>query len=299
MKALINLFKALFALLLLVGVEQLCKLKTRGFCIEKIKSDLPHNPDWEISCSIDQSQLDLIFDQPFYFLGSGHECYSFVSKDEQTVIKFFKLNVRYAYVHKALKMENPIFSVRRYWKKVKDIQRDRIHNTLESATFAYGNLKDETGIFYLHLNDTSHFNRSLRIQDNLGINYEVDLDRSKFLLQKKADPTISKLTTLLKNKRIDDAKQCVDSLLNLIMNRAKKGFADVDPNLETNFGFVGNDAIVIDSGSFIADDFHKRPHIYKKEILCQTFKLKLWLEKHSPELLNYFLDRINFIVQNE
>ena len=144
----------------------------------------------------------------------------------------------------------------------------------------------------MHLNDTDNFKKKLQIEDNLGIKYSIDLNTSKFLLQKKAELIIPKLKSLIEKKDIEQAKQCLDSLLSLIVQRSKKGFADIDSNIETNFGFVGNQAVVIDAGSFIQDDFHKIPHIYKNEILCETFKLKLWLEKHSPDLLNYFTDRL-------
>jgi hypothetical protein len=306
MKLFLKIIKLALILFCFIGVEQLCKLKTRGFCIEKIKSSLPYCPDWETRSDnlSSQREVDQILDQPFYFLGSGHECYSFISEDKLTVIKLFKLNVRYAYAHKALRTkdspENSSYNpIARYWKRVKAEQRERIHKTLSSAKYACDNLNNETGIIYLHLNDTHPFDKPLHIQDNLGIEYTVDLNKSKFLLQKKAELVIPKLTSLIKNNKLNEAKECIDSLLNLIISRSKKGFADIDPNLETNFGFVGNRAIVIDSGSFIRDDFHKNPCIYKKEILCETFKLKLWLEKESPELLNYFKDRVISIVQNE
>ena len=67
-----------------IGLEQLIDLQTKGFCLQKIiANDLPYIPQWETANLSEEKmeEIDLILKQPFKLIGSGSECFAFVSED--------------------------------------------------------------------------------------------------------------------------------------------------------------------------------------------------------------------------
>jgi hypothetical protein len=296
-----------------LGMEQLIELQTKGFCLQKIiADDLPHHPQWEIDPlpEVQMEQIAQILQQPFRLIGSGSECFAFMSEDEQTVIKFFKVGfARPIYYNRGLLAEDhsalagtlsnhPLTQVRwpgfldRCRQRVLGIREFRLTRTFSSCKLAYDRLKEETGVFYLHLNPTHTFNQELTLVDKNGIAYQVPIDSAKFLLQQKAEPLEKHFKRLIQEKRYEDAKQSIDSLFGLIISRCKKGFFDRD-FINRNLGYIGNQAIEIDLGSFIPDPNMANPMVYKKELYFATLELREWLEKNGPELLSYFDEQLD------
>ncbi|MBS0651907.1 MAG: hypothetical protein JSR39_00085 [Verrucomicrobia bacterium] len=295
-----------------LGLEQLIEMQTKGFCLQKIiADDLPYQPQWETApLSTEQmEEVDQVLDQPFRLIGSGSECFAFMSEDGQSVIKFFKLGfARPIYYNKGLLSEDhrayagtlsnhPLIQKKGAgWldicrQRVFGIREFRLTRTFSSCKLAYDKLKEETGVFYLHLNPTDSFHRDLTLIDKNGIAYRVPIDSSKFLLQRRAEPLEKHFAKLIREKRYEDAKQSIDSLFSLIMSRCKKGFYDRD-FINRNLGYMGNQAIEIDLGSFIPDPNMANPLVYKKELFFATLELRDWLEKKAPELLPYFDERL-------
>lgn len=291
-----------------LGLEQLIDLQTKGFCLQKIlATDLPYNPQWEISPLTEEQkkEVDRVLQQPFRLIGSGSECFAFVSEDGKTVIKFFKLSfARPFYYHRGLFSEDHsayagtlsnhpltkqkwIAPLDQYRKRLLGIREFRLTRTFSSCKLAYDRLQEETGVFYLHLNPTDEFHRNLTLIDKNGIAYEVPIDESKFLLQRKAEPLEKHFKRLVQEQRYEDAQESIDSLFRLIINRCKKGFFDRD-FINRNLGYMDNCAIEIDLGSFIPDPHMAEPMACKKELYFATLELREWLEEHAPELLSYF-----------
>jgi hypothetical protein len=296
-----------------LGLEQLIELETKGFCLQKILAeDLPFRQEWETHplSERENEQVDRILQQPFHLIGSGSECFAFMSEDGQTVIKFFKLSfARPIYYNKGLLSEDhsayagtlsnhPMARIEwprgldRLKQRVFGIREFRLTRTFSSCKLAYDYLKEETGVFYLHLNPTDIFHRDLQLIDRNGIIHYIPLDQAKFLLQRRAKPLEQHFRQLVREKRYRDAEQSIDSLFNLILNRCKKGFFDRD-FINRNLGYRGNQAIEIDLGSFIPDPHMTEPLAYKKELFFATLELRNWLEKHAPELLPYFDQQLN------
>jgi hypothetical protein len=291
-------------MLLFIGLQQIVELKTHGFYLEKIISDdLITRPDWDIpalSCDEEKAILELL-DQPFTFLGSGSECFAFLSQDKKTVIKFFKLDyLRPVYffrglfaedhsksagtlssIYPWLSLPSPFDSLA---KRVLGMREYRIARTFNSVKLSYDNLKEETGLIYLHLNPTSSFHKKLILYDPNGIAQEVDLDTARFYIQNCATPLEKHLLALKENQEQKRAEQCIASLCDLILKRCCKGFADRDP-YNKNFGFIADRAIEIDTGSFIPNLHMKEPRFYKQELLFIGLGLKKWAKDHYPELL--------------
>lgn len=295
-----------------LGLEQLIELQTKGFCLQKITADdLPYQPQWD-TAPLSKEQMEEVeeaLDQRFRLIGSGSECFAFISEDGKTVIKFFKLGfARPVYFNRGLLSEDhrayagtlsnhPLIQTKgTRWldicrQRIFGIREFRLTRTFSSCKLAYDNLKEETGVFYLHLNPTDTFHRKLKLIDKNGIAYEVPIDSSKFLLQRRAEPLEKHFTQLVSEKRYKDAEQSIDSLFALIINRCKKGFYDRD-FINRNLGYIGNQAIEIDLGSFIPDPNMANPLSYKKELFFATLELREWLEKKAPELLPYFDQRL-------
>jgi hypothetical protein len=291
-----------------VGLEQLIELKTLGFCLQNIQADdVVFQRQWETAPleNDEKAQIARLLAQPYYLIGAGSECFAFKSEDGQAVIKFFKLNhTRPVYFNKGLFAEDhsafagtisnhPLARVGQHGvRRLLGIREFRIQRTFNSIKLAYDELKEETGLLYLHLNPTDNLHQRLALYDGNGIRHEIDLDSARFFLQQCAVPLERHFTTLCNQHRDDEAKKCIDTLLALILNRCKKGFADRDI-FNKNLGFIGVQAIEIDTGSFHRDARMQHPWIYKQELFYATLELKSWFKKHYPQMVEYLDGRVS------
>ncbi len=297
------LFKILFAIGIFLGLQQCIERVTRGFCLQKILcTDLPFHPQFESTLPF--SPIEPLLEQEYTFLGAGSECFAFLSQDGTTVIKFFKLDfARPVYFRRGLidenyasyagtlsghpltQNENPLL------KRLLGIREFRIQRTFSSLKLAFDALQEETGLLYLHLNPTHHLNKKLTLKDACGIAHVVDLDTTRFFLQKKAVPIEEGLATYLKHGQKAEARACIDSLVQMILSRCQKGFSDRDI-LDRNFGLIDTQAIEIDSGSFIPNEKMQTPTEYKQEIFFATLELKEWLQEIAPDMALYLEEKI-------
>jgi len=312
-KTLLFILKTIAALVLFLGLQQLIELKTRGFWLKKIvASDILYQPSWETDTlsSEEMSRVDNLLNQPYRLIGSGSECFAFMSEDRQTVIKFFKFDhVRYTYLNRGLFREDHSIFAGKFsdhpltrWelpnpfqqslKRLLGIREFRIQRTMNSIKLAYDELQEETGLLYLHLNPTDYFHRTLSLYDGNGIRHEINLDQTRFFLQKGAVPLERHFSLLRKQGKHEDARKSIDSFLKLIQSRCKKGFADRDP-LNKNFGFISNKAIEIDTGSFQKDPEMNKTWNYKRELFYVTLGLKSWMKKNYPEMVDYLEKKVS------
>jgi hypothetical protein len=305
--------KFIVGVALLIGLQQWIELKTLGFCLQKIQADdLPYQQQWDVSSpsSEEEHQIRIFLSQPYYLIGAGSECFAFRSEDGLTVMKFFKLDhTRPVYFNKGLFVEDhssfagilsnhPLTRLilpspfHHTLQRFLGIREFRIHRTFSSIKLAYNNLREETGLLYLHLNPTDNLHHVLTLYDGNAIRHQIDLDSARFFLQKSAVPLEQHFSMLHENGRNEAAKESIDSLLHLILIRCKKGFTDRDV-FNKNFGFIDNQAIEIDTGSFHKDNHMQEPWIYKQELFYATLELKKWLKNHYPELLGHLEKRVS------
>jgi hypothetical protein len=287
----INFLKVLLLIICFLAVERFCHKQTKGFTIAKISSNLPLNPDWEIPplSEKEQKELEKILDQPFFFLGYGGQSYAFLSKDKTTVIKFFKHHhMRPHPIPKKIPLPS-------FLDRFLQAQEYKLYQIFGSCKLAYDDFKEEAGLIYLHLNKTQHFNKKIKIVDNLGIAHFLDIDSMTFVIQKKAELFFEKIKGHAQAKDAQGMKNAINSLIDLILARCQKGIKDIDTGLKRNFGFIGNAAAAIDIGSFIKDDTLKDPSNYKKELIAKTKRLNHWLNKHCPEYEHYYHERLQTI----
>lgn len=247
------IIKIVIFVLCFFSMAKFCKKQTGSFTIARIQSDLPFHPEWAVENTSEQEALKAL-SQPYRFLGKGAQSFVFASEDGKWVIKFFR--------HHHLK------------------KNFKLNKDFGSYKLAFERLRDETGLLYLHLNKTSHLNQTLDLIDNIGIHHPINLDQYEFLVQKRAKLAYPALQELIDEGKIEEAKQALTALVNLLRTRSEKGLHDKDPDLNTNFGFIGLKPIQFDIGRF---KIRETPPD-KNELIRITDNLHQWLMQREPVL---------------
>lgn len=288
----------LLGVALFLLVERFCHMKTEGFQCIKIRSDLTYNEKWEIPPlkEAELEQMRAILSQPFYFLGSGAQCYAFVSKDNQYVIKLFKHHhMRPRRFYDNIPLPSFLSAKRDQLKRQRIEELERVFSSFK---ISYDRFKERTGLIYIHLNKTDLFHQKMTIFDKIGAIHHLDIDSMEFSIQKKAELALPKIARLIKNQEIESAKRCLNSYLSLIKERCMAGIFDHDPVMHRNFGFIDEQAIEIDLGSFTSDEFFSTPSYYKRELYFETLKLQRWVKKRDPQLALFLDERIHNLMQD-
>ncbi len=280
-------FRCLFVCLCLVAIERFTRSQTDGFRETKTTGSYSFCSHWPA----EKSPLDpTLLDQPFYFLGSGVQCYAFIGEDNSTVLKVFK-HYHFGLSTQSLeKLPLPkcLHTLRR---ELLVKRKKRMEHIFSSAIIARHELSEQTGVFYLCINPNERA-PPITIYDKIGVRRTLDLSATPFLLQRKANLLLPYI-----KKHKEEAKQMIDSLFCCIVNRSKKGISNSDPRLYRNFGILDGKVIEIDVGSFSENPFVKSPIYTKRELFYETLEMKEWILQNQPELSDYFEERISLALQ--
>ncbi len=272
---------------------QLCNELTDGFSVARIHSELPYNPEWETSplSQAESAELDQALTQKFHYIGHGGQCFAFASDDDRYVIKFFKHRIRkpYSYFYSAT-LPSPLekLRARKYQKALFKHRRD-----FTSCKIAFEDLREETGLLYVHLNKGTQLNRTVAIRDKLGIEHQLPLDEVEFVVQRKAELVYAKIADIMAERDPAAARAALHGILDVIISRCKKGVFDEDPRIHCNFGFLGDRPIFIDVGRFTRDPSRKDPAVYNADIQAITKRFRHWLEEDYPELVTTLDEEIH------
>lgn len=291
-KTLKNLLCFAAFILCAVQIKQFCYQKTDGFALHKIHSSLSFHPEWECAppSAVEGEEISKLLDQPFYYMAKGAQAYVFASEDGTAVIKFFRL----------YHLRPPLWltmvslpAVLQPWKVGKMLgKRDELEKDFASYRIAFEEMREETGLLYLHLNKTSHLKKNLTIFDKIGIAHSLDLDRMEFLVQKRATLVYPSIDHLMKTEGEGAAKEAISALVQLLFQRCRKGIFDKDPDLNTNFGLIGTRPIQIDIGRFRREGWKEDPVKDRDEILRITDNFRQWLDSTHPSLSGHLLSEI-------
>jgi hypothetical protein len=264
---------------------------TAGFSVSKITSEVSAAPPLRV---LKQEMLEAepLLDQPFYFYKKGGQCFVFIGADGKTILKFFKQHhIRFWSWLQSLTFPLPFDDFR---TKILKKHRHQTHSyLLESCKIAYEKFKDQTGLIYLQFAGQPLLQKKLLIYDPLKIAHMIDLERTDFILQKKAMPIRESFKKLIAEKQLELCKHHIDTMVELIVERCQQGIADRDFNAHSNLGILEDRVIEIDIGSY-----HESPSLKESSkivLLQQTAKFKKWLEKHHVELANYLSWKIDTI----
>ncbi|HSX03460.1 MAG TPA: hypothetical protein VLG76_01890 [Rhabdochlamydiaceae bacterium] len=266
----ILLFAAAFFL-----IERFCRLQTEGFSIAKI---IPPNP---LKCQEATCPPEILkaLNQPYYFLGSGVQCYAFLSEDKQTVLKFFKHY--HLFPSNGLLKKIPLPNLLKpYQQEILRMREERLQKIFKSCQIVYDNLQEETGTLFLHFNKSDC--HSVKIVDKLGIAYWLNLSEMEFVLQKKAETISSRFDRLFQAKNERAIEESMEKLKKLYLSCAQKGFKTKDSKIR-NYAFIGDEAVAIDIGSFKKIK-NLNPWVIEKGQKKFERKLEIWRAEFEKNL---------------
>lgn len=261
--------------------------KTEGFSILSITSHLPHALTWDTSSPTFQELqlLDHAFSQNYSYLGRGGQCFAFISEDRQFVIKFFQTHFR---PFGALITQHFPWISKEKRKQKFDRALFKLFRDFNSYSYASQELKEETGVIYVHLNKTTHLKKKLHVKDKLRLSHTIDLDRFEFVVQRRAILAFDYLHSLFQQHDYEKAKQSMRSLIALALKCCQKGFHHEDAHIGNNFGFINGCACIIDIGRFAKDPSRPNEKTLQKDYETVTNQLKNWVEKYYPSHLSSF-----------
>jgi hypothetical protein len=217
-----------------------------------LRLEIPYEPreEWELVPTVEEKEaIRTILSQPFHYLSKGLQSFVFESQDGQYVLKFFRFDAsRASQGQKIVFLARQLLGLNPREPFPLDKRRSK---TFRSCLFSYQTLRDETGVIWVHLNPKPNLWPVLIVQDRLGRWHRVDPARVPFTLQKKG----SRFNAALQQAFAEDPQQFrnrVDSFVELVKQIEKKGAFHVDPNMGSNFGFLGDQAIQLDFGNYVA-----------------------------------------------
>lgn len=251
--------------------------RTKGFSYHKIHSHHAYNPRWDfgLPTQTQEKLLDQIATQSFTLLGSGKDCYAFVSEDGEIVVKFFKqkhMKTRYLLNYLPFSIR-----VKALHQEVLNRHQARRSSLYQSYQIAYERLQEETGVLYLHLTKTTSLKRAIHLQTKKGKRLTLKLDDMEFMVQKRATPIFDEI-----DAHPEQGEAIITSIIELIKSRKGKGIGDHDVNCEKNLGLYEGKAFQIDVGEF----YPAVPTpVTKKELQEATLDLRFFLEKNHPHLI--------------
>jgi hypothetical protein len=240
----------------MLSLPAAAKRLTQGFRVSKMELAFPSHAEWDVPLS---REVLSILDQPFIYIDKGSQSYVFESRDGNYVVKFFRF-------------DNPEIDL-------------KVLTVFNACKIAYSQLREETGLIYIHLNQTVGELPILHCKDAIGRKYRLPLDRYRFAIQKKAMPF--RLT--LESARHDPVlmQKRMDQFIDLLLSRTEKGVFNTDPTLSRNFGFLADRAIEVDFGNYRPISDHDR----LTEVLRYTERLRRWLSTEAPEWVAYLDER--------
>ncbi len=174
----------------------------------------------------DLEKAKQILKSPFKFLSLGNQCFVFLSKDENYVLKICKAS-RY----------------RSLFQPTTARKKKHKESDFSSYSLAFQYLPNQSQIVFLHLNTTKNLNTPIELVDPLGIPYFLNADNLAFYIQKKATP----LSDHLKHPSLPESQIVLEKLLELFQSTCKAGLQirDVSPK---NIGIYKDTPIWIDVG---------------------------------------------------
>lgn len=283
-------------ILSLYGLGRLYYHLTGGFMVSNITSNFPFQPQWEVRplSVIEQGEYAQALNQPYHYLGKGCQSYVFSSEDGKYVIKFFKYQ-RYR-LQSWLVYFPPLPAIVKYRQEKGEKKWNKLNGFVRSWKIAFENLKDETGLVFVHLNKTDEIKRHVTLYDKIGKKHVVDLDQMEFCIQRQASMLCDTLLDYKSQGNLNEARQLIRQLLNMILSEYSRGLADNDHALMQNTGISQGRPVHIDVGQFVFNEAVKQPTVFYQELFTKTYKFKFWLREHYPELGEYLEQELRQII---
>lgn len=283
-----TLRKILFILFALFGALRLYFFLTDDFRLANIIYELPHQKEWEFAKQTEDEKklLNEIFNQKFYYLGKGAQVYAFASEDDQWVIKFMKFkHLKPSLVDRLI----PISSI----KNAKIARKERkLKGVFEGYRLAYIHDRKNSGLIYLHFNKTDDLHLTAKLVDKIGLNWEVPLDSTVFILQRKGKTLREVFSSLLEKGNLPEAKEKASQILDMYLAEYQAGVWDRDHGITHNTGFIGDEPIHLDVGKLSFDERMKDKALFKGDLQHVGFKISVWIKQNFPQYHEEILSSI-------
>ena len=286
----------LIVILLLIGsVYSLKKIYfylTDGFQVHHIVSHIADDARWKVHSLSEREiqEVKEILQQKFYYLAKGHQAYAFMSEDNQYILKFLKFHRNR--LQPWVQYLPSVPELNRYIERRRFFKDRRMFTLLDSWKMAFDELQEENGLIQVQINRADKVYSPVKIVDKIGREFQIDLNETSFLIQKKATLFCPEIETCMKNNAIEKAQQRIDQFLTLLISEYQRGLAETDRRVLRNTGFIATQAIHIDAGRFSENVRFKDPTIQKIEITKKTAELREWLSTHYPSLNNYLDEQL-------
>jgi hypothetical protein len=204
--------------------------------------------------SVEKESIRKILQQPFTYFSKGSQSYVFLSEDGNYVLKLFKQH-----------------------------KRKKLEETYTSCSRAFHFFRENTGVVHLHLNHQPEFQCQVLCIDKKGKSHLIEIDKTAYLLQKKAELVYPALAKRMEAGKREEARALLSSLFSLLHEFSRRGVYANDPILRKNFGFIDDHAVQIDIGKFQIDP--AAVHLLNVEEISTS--LQLWIDSHYPELSKF------------
>ncbi|MBI3237117.1 MAG: hypothetical protein HYZ48_05420, partial [Chlamydiales bacterium] len=224
-------------------------------------------PKWDIPSEFTENPelIERILKQKFTYFNKGSQSFVYISEDKQYILKFLKQDK----IHPNTWLAYLPFSFNPHYQKALFL-RKKLESTFSAIKTAFLDFQKETGLLYVHLNKTSSLNKKITLFDRKGNLHIVDLDKTSFLIQKRANLIYVRIAELMAQSEAENAKKIISSVFSLIDALGKKGVVDNDPILRKNFGLIDDLAVQIDIGRMRIDPERIVNLQHKQEIASVT-----------------------------
>ncbi|MGD2168817.1 MAG: hypothetical protein PVI40_01080 [Chlamydiota bacterium] len=279
MKSFAKLFLALtFLFVVAFSSIKLKKLATGGFKSTKllhVKKVVPFPED------VNSHDLLKILNQPYRYLDRGTQFYVFESKDKKYVIKLLRSD---RLTHTLL---DRFFLTRKKRRKIEKYA-EKTNSFINACKMANHSLPQETAVIYFHHHISSDL-PTITLIDNVHLKRSINLNKYCFVVQKKVKLIKEALYNAQLNKDLVFGKKLVASFFDTVSSRIQKNIVNTDPNFLDNFGVLGETVVELDFGDFtLVPHLHENHKSYVSEIEKHAIRLKSWLIKYWPELVEHF-----------
>lgn len=283
-----KLIYASLAFFIAFGLIRIYYNLTDDFRLANITYQLPFVPPWEVAQldTAEHQHLKEIVNQQFSYIGKGAQCYAFASEDGNYVLKFFKF--KHLKPNLLVEFLPPVPPFQGYKKNCIERKKRKLIGVFNGYDLAFKENRDHAALIYLHLIPTQNLHLNVTIIDKLGLTRTIHLDDVVFLIQKKGETLRTRLNQLLREKKLQEAKQAMASIVQMYISEYKKGMYDHDHGILHNTGFIGDKPFHLDVGKLNREDRMKNIEFYKADFVHVIWKMDVWIKANYPQFYSEF-----------
>ena len=145
----------------------------------------------------------------------------------------------------------------------------------------------------MHINPTHFLNKKITVCDRNGKNHTIDLDRTSFYIQRRAQLIYPRISDLMRAGDSERCKNILASVIRLIAKLGKKGVCNKDLSLYKNFGVINDKAVQLTITKFQIDQTAACQQSNQNQIMPVIETFRRWVQKNYPELLAYFDEKLS------